>query len=204
MATKSIESDTRTQIVSRTITLNGLTDIMFDRYAGDNDTRLAWHEKIYLEPGSSRLVLPTANLFSFFTAQNTSSAPKVLRDSRKYKKTAQAIASFVVLSGLNDESYIPFQRNGEDIHVGEFGQDLDEKSGIFLHRSVARLEKGIPNPKERPVLPAPWSLTFKMQIFPNSQIKEDEIRGLCRDGGIAIGLGTFRGQYGKFEITRWD
>ena len=37
MAT-STRSDTRLEIVERKVTLAGLTDIMFDRYAGDNKT----------------------------------------------------------------------------------------------------------------------------------------------------------------------
>jgi hypothetical protein len=44
-----------TDIVTRRVTLVGLTDIMFDRYPGDNDTKLEPHQKLYLEPGASRV-----------------------------------------------------------------------------------------------------------------------------------------------------
>ena len=99
---------------------------------------------------------------------------------------------------------MPFVRDGEPITVGEFGDEQDPTSGIFLHRSVARLDKGIPNPKERPVLPLPWSLDFTLGILPNKEIKEQEIRNLFEEGGAAIGLGTYRGMYGKFVVRRWD
>jgi hypothetical protein len=74
---------------------------------------------------------------------------------------------------------------------------------LYLHRSVARLDKGIPNPKERPTLPTPWEIEFTLQILPNQEIKEQEIKNLFEEGGLAIGLGTFRGVYGKFAVRTW-
>jgi hypothetical protein len=206
MATKvtaATESDTRLNVVKRTVTLKGLTPIMFDRYAGDNKTKLQWNEKIYLTPNTNILALPTTNLSSFMSAHNTNSAPKRLRDKRAYKDICNACLSFISFESLDGGQYIPFTRAGKPITVGVFGEDLEPESGIFLHRSVARLEKGIPNPKERPVLPAGWELTFNLTIFPNKEIKEAEIKNLIEDGGIAIGLGTFRGVFGKFIVESW-
>lgn len=207
MATKKVtavtESDTRLNVVKRTVTLKGLTPIMFDRYAGDNKTKLQWNEKIYLVPNTNILALPTTNLSSFMSAHNTNSAPKRLRDKRAYKDICNACLSFISFESLDGGQYIPFMRVGKPIEVGTFGDDLEPQSGIFLHRSVARLEKGIPNPKERPVLPAGWELTFTLTIFPNKEIKEAEIKNLIEDGGIAIGLGTFRGVFGKFIVDSW-
>lgn len=90
------------------------------------------------------------------------------------------------------------------IRVGKFEDDREPQTGIYLHRSVARLDKGIPNPKERPVLPLPWSIEFTLDIYPNKEIKEQEIRNLVEEGGLAIGLGTFRGVFGKFVIETWE
>jgi hypothetical protein len=177
---------------------------MFDRYAGDNDTKLSWTEKIYLKPNTSVVSLPTININSFYTAHNTPSAPKRLRDKRKYKDICNAIQSFVMIEAMDGGEYIPFKSDGEVVNIGVFGESEDEISGIYLHRSVARLDKGIPNPKERPVLPMPWSLTFRLRIVPNNAIKEAELRNLTIEGGIAIGLGTYRGQFGKFQVTQWE
>lgn len=204
---KTIErkSDTRLEAVTRWVTLTGLTDIMFDRYAGDNKTQLAWHQKIYLIPGTNILCLPGINIVSFLSAHNTNSAPKRLRDKRAYKDIANACLSFVQIRGAADSPFdIPFLRNGEPITVGKFTESRDPESGLFLHRSVARLDKGIPNPKERAVLSLPWSLRFTLSILPNQEIKEQEIRNLFTEGGLAIGLGTFRGVYGKFSVTEWE
>lgn len=198
-------SDTRLNVVKRKVSIRGVTPLMFDRYAGDNQTRLEWHQKIYLRPGTQSLCLPTLNLVSFFTAHNTNSAPKRLRDKRIYKGICNAILSFVQISAADGNAEnILIQRDGQAVQVGTFNDRVDERSGIFLHRAVARLDKGIPNPKERPVLPLPWSLDFDLTIYPNKEIKEQEIKNLLAEGGMAIGLGTFRGVFGKFEITSWE
>ena len=201
----SKSSDTRLETVSRKVKLTGIREMMFDRYAGDNKTQLAWSEKIYLVPGTNILCLPATNIVSFLTAHNTNSAPKRLRDKRAYKDIANACLSFTSISGPDAHpGYIPIARNGKPIEVGKFGDHAEPQSGIYLHRSVARLDKGIPNPKERPVLTLPWEIEFTLDIFPNREIKEQEIRNLISEGGIAIGLGTFRGVFGKFQITGWD
>ena len=201
----SVKSDTRLEVVERKVTLIGLTEIMFDRYAGDNKTVLDWTQKIYLVPETNVLCLPATNIVSFLSSHNTNSAPKRLRDARQFKKIANACLSFVTIRADGKEKdCIPFMRDGKEIQVGRFGDRKDELSGIYLDRRVARLDKGIPNPKERPVLPLPWELIFTISIFPNKEIKEQEIMNLFAEGGIAIGLGTFRGVYGKFEIRKWE
>jgi hypothetical protein len=203
--TVTTKSDTRLDKVTRTVVLKGIRDIMFDRYAGDNKTKLEWHQKIYQVPGTDILCLPAINIVSFLTAHNTNSAPKRLRDKRAYKDIANACLSFTSISGpATNPNYVPLMRDGEPIRVGKFEDDREPKTGIYLHRSVARLDKGIPNPKERPVLPLPWSIEFTLDIFPNKEIKEQEIRNLVEEGGLAIGLGTFRGVFGKFVIETWE
>lgn len=201
---KSIESDTQLNLIERRIVISGIRDLMFDRYAGDNNTKLAWYEKIYLKPGTNVLTIPALNINSFFTAHNTPSAPKRLRDKRQFKDICNAIQSFTLIESTDGGAYIPILRAGKPITVGTFGESRDEQSGLYLHRSVARLDKGIPNPKERPTLPLEWSLEFTLKILPNKAIKEAEIRNLLIEGGLAIGLGTYRGQFGKFKLDKWE
>lgn len=189
-----------TDIIRRKVILCGLTDIMFDRYAGDNNTKLEPSQKLYLTPGESPIIsLPALNFMSFLSAHNTNSAPKRLRDKRKYKDIANAALSFITIG----PSLIPFLRNGKPIQFGSFKNDRDFVSGCYVHYAVARLDKGIPNPKQRPVLPLPWELSFDFTMHPNSELKEQEVINLIQDGGRALGLGTFRGVFGKFEIKEW-
>ena len=142
--TASVKATKHNDIIKRKVTLCGINDIMFDRYAGDNKTQLEPHQKLYLKPGTKVIGIPSLNIISFLSA-----------------------------------------------------------SGCYIHRAVARLDKGIPNPKERPVIPAPWEITFDFLIYPNKEIKEVEIQNLFEDGGRALGLGTFRGVFGKFYVKEW-
>jgi hypothetical protein len=193
-------SRAHTEIVKRKVTLCGVRPVMFDRYAGDNDTKLEPWQKLYLEPETKVIGLPAVNIMSFLTAHNTNSAPKRLRDKRKYKDICNACLSFVQI----DPEFIPFTRDGKPIAFGRFDGDKDPLSGCYIHRSVARLDKGIPNPKVRPVLPTPWALSFELSLFPNKEIQETEILNLFEDGGHALGIGTFRGLFGKFIVQEWE
>lgn len=204
-ATVGRESDTRIRTTTRTVCLTGLTPIMFDRYPGDNSTKLEWHQKVYLPHGSDVISLPSINIISFLSSHNTNSAPKRLRDKRKYKDIANACLSFVCPGPVDPANgdMVPFLRDGKPVRMGIPDAERDAKSGLFLHRSVARLDKGIPNPKERAVLPLPWAIRFRLTILPNNEIKEQELKNLFAEGGLAIGLGTFRGVFGKFSVTEW-
>ena len=189
-----------TDLIHRKVTLTGISDLMFDRYAGDNKTQLEPYQKMYYQPGTKIIGIPSLNILSFLTAHNTNSAPKRLRDARQFKKIANACLSFVQFN----EAFIPLLRDGKPIEFGRFVDDVDPETGIYVHYAVARLEKGIPNPKQRPTLPCPWELTFNLSIFPNKEIKEVEILNLFEDGGRALGLGTFRGVFGKFYVKSWE
>jgi hypothetical protein len=196
-----VRHNAATDTIVRRITLEGTRPIMFDRYAGDNTTQLEPEQKFYFRPGNSKeLGVPALNLMSFLSAHNTNSAPKRLRDKRKYKDIANAALSFVEL----DPEWMPLLRDGKPIVFGKFDHDLDKLSGAYVHRCVARLDKGIPNSKVRPVLPLPWSLQFTLTLSPTREIKEQEVLNLLEEGGRAIGLGTFRGVFGKFRIASID
>jgi len=198
----SVKINTHTDIIKRRVTLCGTKDIMFDRYAGDNNTQLEPGQRMYLQPGEGLPIIgvPAANIMSFLSAHNTNSAPKRLRDKRKYKDIANACLSFLDI----EEQFIPLMRDGEPLRFGNFEGDVDRVSGAYIHHAVARLDKGIPNPKHRPVIRTPWALTFTLTFYPNKEIQEQEVLNLFEDGGRALGLGTFRGVFGKFYVSGWD
>ena len=199
----NVKINRHTDIIKRKVTLCGTKDIMFDRYAGDNNTKLEPNQKLYLQPaenGHPVIGIPAANIMSFLSAHNTNSAPKRLRDKRKYKDIANACLSFLDI----EEQFIPLLRDGKPICFDRFDGDKDSLSGAYIHRSVARLDKGIPNPKIRPVVPMNWEIAFTLTFFPNKEIQEQEVLNLFEDGGRALGLGTFRGVYGKFYVAGWD
>jgi len=200
----AVKTSNQVETKIRKVTLCGIKPIMFDRYAGDNNTKLESWQKLYFKPGTKTLVMPSSNIISFLSAHNTNSAPKRLRDSRTFKKIANACLSFVNIA----EDLIPFTKDGKPIEFGQLdvvdGIEIDKKSGVYIHSAVARLDKGIPNPKKRPVLPCPWELNFTLELYPTREIQEQEILNLFEEGGRALGLGTFRGVFGKFIVKKWD
>ncbi len=197
------EQGTR-ELICRTVRIRGLTEIKFDRYPGDNDTKLEPWQKLYFMPDNKTLCLPSASFESFLSAQNTDSAPKRLLDPRKYKRFTLACASYVAIQ----PRLIPFSRDGKPIVFGklveENGVRTDPLSGVYIMHEVARLEKGIPNPKVRPVLPMPWELEFQLTLYPNKEFQEQQLINVFSEGGIAVGLGTHRPSYGKFAVTFWE
>ena len=189
-----------------TIGLRGIGDgIMFDRYAGSNNTKLTIEEKLYLSAdGQRRVVIPALNIVSYLSATNTRSAPKVLFPAKQYGVIAHAMASFVSV----EESELPLLRDGAPIVFSGFDSTgTDASAGIIEHRSVARVAKGVPNPKERPLLlnrPSPWTTEFHLIVLANDEITLDDLRRVFRRGGLSVGLGTYRPYFGKFEVTKFD
>lgn len=118
---------------------------------------------------------------------------------KTYTKTANEFLAFVQVT----PTHIPLTRNGEPIVFNEFVGDLDEKAGIYVDRRVARLNKGIPNPKVRPVVKLPWELEFDLHILEEGDVREVTLKGYIARGGLALGLGTYRGVFGKFEMDMW-
>ena len=198
------EEGTRSML-RRIVTIKGITPLMFDRYPGDNDTKLSPEQKLYFARDGQTLCVPSTNLMSFLSAKNTDSAPKRLLDPRKYKKFTEACASFVTIEALEGGEDLILTRDYSPLVFRGFNSDERcSSTGVFVHRSVARLEKGIPNPKVRPCLPLPWELNFALCMYTNKQLQEQQLHNIFIDGGIAVGIGTWRGRFGKFEVAKWE
>ncbi len=119
---------------------------------------------------------------------------------RGYKNLANALLGFVMIEPVN----IPFTRNGEPIEFNGFVDGVDKEADIYIDKRVARLDKGIPNPKERPVVNLPWELSLKLTVIRNDEFDETLLKTAFSKGGIAIGLGTYRGVFGKFLVAEWE
>jgi hypothetical protein len=177
--------------IEREVVLSGLTPIMFDRYSGNNKEQLSVMDKLYVNGG--HLVLPSINILSFLSAQNTESAPQRVI-GRGYKEVCKAAQSFVTIDPL----FIPILRNDKPLTM--------ENADIKIHYAVAKIMKGklaVPNPKERPILATPWQIKFNISLLETPELNETLLKKLFEKGGVAIGLGTFRGVFGKFKVESW-
>lgn len=173
--------------------------MMFDRYPGDNKTQLPVEAKMYYLEDGKTLCLPAINISSFLSAKNTTSVAKLI-GGKVYKSLADAFLSYVQIS----PALVPITRNGVPIVFTGFVDGRDEKAGIYVDRRVARLDRGVPNPKVRPVVDLPWEVSFSISLFSNDTFDELLLKTAFVRGGMALGLGTYRGLFGKFTVEKWD
>ena len=170
------------------VTLKGIRPIMFDRFVSMK-AELSPMDKVYQKDGS--LILPAKNIMSFLSGINTESAPQRII-GKKWKTICKAALSFV-----NIEPYeIFFERNGKRISFDDV--DIVTDKAIVKKGALA-----IPSEKSRPVLKMPWSLSFTIELFQNQDLNDAILKRLFEEGGIMVGLGSYRGVYGKFIVERW-
>jgi hypothetical protein len=164
---------------------------MFDRYGGDNKTKLNPMDKLYLNE-AQQCCIPVLNVFSLLTAQNTPSVAK-----RFYGKQSRDVA-------LGVQAFVSIEAEGDDPMMaplkdkdGKVWMADDDRIKILQH--VARLKDGIPNPKERPMLPTGWSVKFIFTHQENNQTNVATLKKMIEQGGI-LGLGTFRPIFGRYMV----
>jgi len=171
--------------------LTGLRPMMFDRYAGDNSTQLPVAEKMYLTD-KRQLILPAINILSLLAAENTNSVCKLFF-GKQGKTIALGIKAYCLITPFE----IPvLDASGPIAFTNWNGQ-------FSIHKAVARLPKGIPNAKERPMLALPWFVDFSIDYQENKFCTLENLRQAVTMGGT-LGLGTFRPYFGRYELTGWS
>lgn len=190
---------TQSDVTQKEVTLTGYMPLMFDRYAGDNKTQLSPEAKMYFLEDGKTICLPAINLSSFLSATNTTSVAKLI-GGKMYKDLASAFLGYVQFA----PSLIPIRRDGVPIVFSGFTDDKDVEAGIYVDRRVARLAKGVPNPKVRPVIELPWEISFTIRFIKNGTFDETLLRTALDRGGESLGIGTYRGLFGKFTVTKWE
>jgi len=178
------------------IKLSGIRPLMFDRYPGDNNTNLPIAEKMYLD-NNLRLCIPTVNLYSLLSAENTKSVCRQFF-GKNGKTIGLGINSYTYIDAIT----IPLtDDDGNVIVFDKFGEP--GKSRFWVDKRDARLKNGVPNHKERPVLNLPWNLEFTMFYSENELCTLENLRQAFHMGGI-LGIGTFRPMFGRYELTSFE
>ena len=177
-----------------TVTLDGLADIMFDRFIRqEKDTRPA-EQKLYLDEGN-RIVCPAENLWTFMFGDNPPGCARSF-EGKKGREFARIGQAHIVIN----PALVPFQRDGQDIVFKDF-----DDTGIAITRFSPRTKMSgggsiKQDVKERPLLKLPWSLTFQISIVENALVDETRVLNWFQQGGIMIGLGTYRPRFGRFTV----
>jgi hypothetical protein len=172
------------------VRLEGLRPLMFDRYAGDNNTQLPTADLMYLDP-EAHLMLPALNLFSMLAAENTKSVCRQFF-GKQSKTIALGIGSYTSIDPFD----IPIHDAQGPVRFTGWNEQIYQQS------HVARLKNGIPNRKTRPVLSLPWHVDFTVTYIENRYCTFENLRQAF-DWGGTLGLGTFRPFFGKYELAEW-
>jgi hypothetical protein len=175
-----------------TATLRGIRPILFDRYGGDNKTKLDNLDKGYRNEKGEYLI-PVLNVFSMLSAQNTPSVAKRFY-GKQGREVALGVQSFVNIEAAesDDPMFAPIRDKDGKIYT-----DKDKRVQVVAH--VARLKDGIPNPKERPMIPSGWVVVFRFELQENNILNLATLKKMVEQGGI-LGLGTFRPIFGRFSV----
>ena len=176
--------------------LTGGAPIMFDRYPGDNKTKLPNREKATLAEGDV-IVVPALSIYSMLGAENTKSV------SKQFGKASKAVAGDMNAGFRIAAFEIPLMARGKPIVMPKVLTE-DSTQQVYLRSDVARVKAGIPNPKERPVVKLPWALEFEFSYLEGDNCSIATLRDAFERAGRFIGLGTFRPYFGQFSVTKWD
>ena len=187
-------------------TLRFETDILFDRFSGDINRTSELEDKLYLDD-KNRVIFPKDNIKSFlcYGGGRGDLAVKILA-TENWKVLADLVAGQVHVMSVS-----PFMRNGEPVVY----EGID-KNGVYMHTCKAGGgnardggKKIPPTILNRPALHSNEEygyveLNLTILIMESEKVKEEYIRFLFERGGWAIGLGSFRTEYGKFSVKEWE
>src|SRR5574343_624848 len=84
-----------------TAKLTGIRPIMFDRYGGDNKTKLEDLDKMYCDEHGT-CGIPVLNVFSLLSAENTPSVAKRFY-GKQGRDVAQGVKSFCNIEGVGGD-----------------------------------------------------------------------------------------------------
>jgi hypothetical protein len=178
------------------VKLEGLSDLMFDRFIDHSAEKRPPEQKLYLAE-KNKLVMPAENINSFLFSSVGCAKAFEKKGSLGYIRTGQ---SHVFI----DPVIIPIKDNkGKDILYSGF-----ENTNLYINESSPVVKKGSlsikTEMKQRPVLRLPWSLSFTITLVKNALIDDTKLYNWFIQGGMLIALGTYRPRYGRFDVAIWE
>ena len=179
--------------------LEGLADVVFDRFFDHSKEKRPPEQKLYLTDDNIA-VLPPGAIDSFLYRQLPPTGC-ALRFEGKAGKDYRAAGE---ANALCNESLIPIIREGKPIVFSAFGSDgwyITNGSGITKGSGGAAVKQEN-NP--RPTISLPWSVSFSITVVKNQLINEAKLYNWFVAGGILIGLGNWRPQHGRFAVVKWE
>lgn len=191
------------RVIKIGVTLEGLSDIMFDRFYDHSGEDRPPEKKIYCDTGGN-VVLPVTNIYSFLFRDMAPTG--VIRYVEKNKaKDYLAIGQSHIavnpsLIPFLDTKNKPIPFDGKFNGTGKFW--VNDYEGGLTKLSGGKVIKQ--EPRKRPVMRLPWLLKFEISVFPNDKITPEKLETYFQTGGLVTALGTHRPQYGRFTVKNWE
>jgi hypothetical protein len=184
------------------VTLEGLSDIMFDRFFDHSGEDRPPERKLYLND-AGEVVLPAECIYSFLFRDM---APVGVirfvekRGAKDYIALGQAHLSI-------EPTLIPFlDEKGKAIKFTKFGPGTkfmvnDWSAGITKLNGGKVIKQEV---RKRPILRLPWLLEFSINLFPNDKVTPDKLQSWFETGGLVTALGTYRPRHGRFMVKTFN
>lgn len=184
------------------VSLEGLSDIMFDRFFDHSKEDRPPEKKLYLNE-KDEVVLPAENIYSFLFRD----MPPVgvirfveKRGAKDYIAIGQSHLTIEpMLIPFLDEKRNPIKFTGfenSQFYVNDWSAPLTKMPGGKVIKQEVR---------KRPVLRLPWFLFFEINLVPNNdKVTPEKLESWFKQGGLVIALGSFRPRYGRFMVQKWE
>lgn len=179
------------------VKLEGLTDIMFDRFIDHSKDIRPPEQKMYLITGN-KLVLPSENIESFLFGMKGPPGCALKFEGKEGRNYSSMGLAHVIISPLE----IPIMAKGKQVVYKDF-----KGKQFYVYRSSPKIGSGInvvkSEIKPRPVLRLPWSVSFQLKVIKNNLIDDVRLYNWFVAGGVQIALGTYRPKFGRFAVDVW-
>jgi hypothetical protein len=201
MSKQNQTENTTTRI---SVTLTGLSGLMFDRFIDHSKEVRPAEQKLYLDSDGKTLVIPSMMIESFLTRQLAPVGCAAKFEGKRRAEYASTALSHVFFS----PELIPIveMKTKKGILI-ESELAKDERFYIARFSPITKMSGGgaiKQEAKPRPVLRHGWEISFEIQLIKNTLIDETKLYNWFSSGGIVIGLGSYRPRYGRFEVTKWE
>ena len=177
------------------VNFKGVKPILFDRYSGNNNTKLPPEKKYHLTD-QNVIYIPAINIYASLASESPTCAAKLV-----FGKTASRIKIGVQSFLHFDSAELPLtDDDGKPLIFSGWNDKF-----VVLHH-VAKVKKGtlsVPSPKERPAVLPPWNLNFQCELANNEFCNDNDLQQLFKMSQT-MGMGTFRPQFGGFIMTKFE
>ena len=179
------------------IELEGLADLMFDRFIDHSSEKRPVEQKLYLNE-NSELVIPAENIYAFLFSENPAGCAKAF-EGKKGKEYIRLGQGSIFIS----PSHILVIHDGKPVRVkGIIGDQF------WVFEAAPRTKQGSLSIKQeikpRPVLKLPWGISFEITIVESPIITDTKVLNWFNKGGIEIGMGTYRPRFGRFRVSKFE